>query len=108
MTEREKAICEVFTGVCFCAGERREAVYQYASELLGRPIFTHEFYTLQDTLKELARPDFVAVCQDKYRTCETCAHEDSWFRLDPCASCANCYDRKVLWEPKPAKAEATP
>lgn len=77
MTEREKAICEVFTGICFCAGEQREAVYQYASKLLGRPIFTHEFYTLADKLKELARPDFVALCQkveevepwDKKETC---------------------------------------
>ena len=66
MTLREKAVCEVFTGVCFCAGEQRGAVYEYASELIGRPIFTHEFYTLAEKLKELARADFVAICKDEY------------------------------------------
>jgi hypothetical protein len=67
MTLREKAICEVFTGVCFCTGEERGAVYKYASELLGRPVFTHEFYTLADKLKYLATADFVAVCKGEYK-----------------------------------------
>lgn len=66
MTPREKAICEIFTGICFCAGERRQAVYEYASELLGRPVLTHEFYTFAEELKEKARKDFVAICQDTY------------------------------------------
>ena len=63
MTLKEKAICEVYTGVCFCAGDERGAVYEYASELLGRPIYTHEFSTLADKLKELAKDDFVKVCK---------------------------------------------
>ena len=63
MTQREKAICEVFTGICFCAGEQRRAVYEYASELIGRPILSHEFYTMAEVLKKKARPDFVALCQ---------------------------------------------
>ena len=63
MTRREKAICEVFTGICFCAGEQRAAVYEYASELIGRPIFTHEFYTLADELKRLAKNDFIEMCK---------------------------------------------
>lgn len=64
MTQREKAICEVFTGICFCAGEQRKAVYEYASELLGRPIYTHEFLSLAEELKEKSRADFVAVCKN--------------------------------------------
>lgn len=67
MTMREKAICEVFTGICFCAGEKRGAVYDYASELIGRPIYTHEFLTRAEELKELARADFVAICRDTYK-----------------------------------------
>ena len=67
MTLREKAICEVYTGVCFCVSHEREAVYRYASELIGRPIFTHEFHTLADVLKEKAREDFIAICQNRYR-----------------------------------------
>lgn len=65
MTLREKAICEVYTGICFCAGDECSAVYEYASKLIGRPIFTHEFLTLADKLKELAKDDFVKVCKDE-------------------------------------------
>ena len=51
MTTREKAICELFTGICFCTGERRKHVYEYAAELMGRPVLTHEFAELADELR---------------------------------------------------------
>lgn len=63
MTQREKAICELFTGICFCAGDQRGAVYEYAEELLGFPVMTHEFLLYADELKEKARPDFIAMCK---------------------------------------------
>lgn len=63
MTQREKAICELFTGICFCAGDQRGAVYEYAEELLGRPVMTHDFLLCAEELKEKARPDFVALCR---------------------------------------------
>lgn len=66
MTRKEKAICEVYTGIAFFNGDDREDVYKYASELLGRPILTHEFYTLSGTLKDLALNDFIDVCRGKY------------------------------------------
>ena len=100
MTLREKAICEVFTGICFCAGDKRGAVYEYASELLGRPIFTHEFYTLRDELKEKARPDFVALCQDELAgktppegvvLCKDCKH-----RVRPSKMCS--HPKAVGWD----------
>ena len=66
LTLREKAICEIFTGICFCQGEERRAVYEYAEELMGYPIATHELYTLGAVLQERARPDFVRLCQISY------------------------------------------
>ena len=63
MTQREKAICELYTGICFCTGEQREAVYAYASELIGRPIMTHELCFLAKELKAKAYPDFIALCK---------------------------------------------
>lgn len=68
MTLREKAICEVYTGICFCAGEQREAVYKYAEELLGRPVQTLDFLFLAPRLKELARADFEALCREETAT----------------------------------------
>lgn len=68
MTPREKAICEVYTGVCFCVGEQRKAVYEYAGELLGRPVQTLDFYFMADRLKVLARADFEAICREEAET----------------------------------------
>lgn len=65
MTQREKAICELVTGVCFCEGDQREAVYKYVSELLGRPVYTHEFPAMYEKLKELAMPDFMTMCKEE-------------------------------------------
>lgn len=63
MTNREKAICEVYTGICFCAGEQRKHVYEYAGELMGHPVLTHEFCDLAQTLRDRATEDFIAICK---------------------------------------------
>ena len=75
MTLREKAICELFTGICFCVGEQRGAVYEYAEELLGRPVMTHDFLWHADKLRELAKADFEAICFDKHT-------EGEWIKKD--------------------------
>jgi hypothetical protein len=40
-------------------------MHEYAEELFGRPVFTHEFASekLAAELRELARKDFVALCE---------------------------------------------
>ena len=67
MTITEKAICDVYTGICFCAGDDTWARYAYTERLIGRPVYTHEFADkeLLDRLKELSRSDFVKVCRDE-------------------------------------------
>lgn len=64
MTLRECAIVEAYTGICMCAGDKRHYIYEYVSELLGRPVYTHEFATRADEIKELARPDFIRLCKE--------------------------------------------
>ena len=64
MTKRECAIVETYTGICMCAGDDRKYAYEYASELIGRPIYTHEFGELADKLRELSKPDFVRLCKE--------------------------------------------
>lgn len=51
-------------GVRIFEGEDRKYVYDYANKLLGRPIFTHEFLTLEEVLKERAKPDFIEICKN--------------------------------------------
>ncbi len=58
MTKREAAVITLYTGVFI--GDLAE-VYIYAEELMGRPVFSHEFSTLADELKEKAKKDFFAI-----------------------------------------------
>lgn len=65
MTIRECAIIEAYTGICMCAGERRGEFYKYVAEIMGRPVYTHEFADkkIQDEITEKSKPDFVKLCQ---------------------------------------------
>lgn len=60
MTKREAAIITIFTGILI--GSFSDA-HEYAEEIYGHPIFTHQFaeHSLCEKLKELARNDFIAI-----------------------------------------------
>lgn len=64
MTLRECAIVEAYTGICMCAGEKREEFYKYVDEIMGRPLWTHEHYLLREEIKERAKPDFLRLCAE--------------------------------------------
>ena len=63
MTDREKAIVMAHTGVCMLAGAKISVFYQYLYELYGRPVYTHEFVTLD--IKEKSKPDFLQLCKEE-------------------------------------------
>jgi len=60
MTKREAAIVSAYTG--FLLGSFAD-MHEYAEELFGRPVWTHEFGAKEvaDKLKELAKPDFISL-----------------------------------------------
>jgi len=66
MTLRECAIIEAYTGICMCAGERRKEFYKYAAEIMGRPVYTHEFADkkIQNEITEKSKPDFIKLCKE--------------------------------------------
>lgn len=64
MKKHEAAIVETYTGICMLTGSDRKYAYEYAEELLGRPIFTHEFLLFADELKEKSRADFIRLCEN--------------------------------------------
>lgn len=63
MTDRERAICECYTGIIFCTGEQRNELYKYLHELFGRPIYTHEMPQLADEIIQKSKADFIKVCK---------------------------------------------
>lgn len=58
MTKREAAIVSVYTG--YLIGEFSD-FQAYAEEIIGRPIFTHEFPSIADELKEKSKKDFMSI-----------------------------------------------
>ena len=64
MTKRECAIVTLHTGINMLEGDDLRYLYEYASGLIGRPIYTHEFAVLADTLKEKSRDDFIRLCRE--------------------------------------------
>ena len=66
MTLKEKVICEAYTGICFCTGEDRNELYKYLAEKMGRPVYSHEFATNFEKIRDISREDFVKVCKGDY------------------------------------------
>jgi len=88
MTLRERVIIEVYTGYCMTSGEERKEVYKYMSELMGRPVYTHELAnkSIQDELHKRAQLDFISLCTDGWIYCsdrlptrEECQKNDNRF-----------------------------
>ena len=56
MTRHEATIVSAYTG--YLIGELDD-LYKYLSELIGRPIYTHEIPAVLDEYKSKIRQDFV-------------------------------------------------
>jgi len=63
LTKEQAAIIGLYTGIT-CS--TFSYMHEKAEALLGRPVFTHEFADreLNEKLKELVKPEFLAICAD--------------------------------------------
>lgn len=71
MTKRECAIVSAYTGILMLSGDDIDELYSYVSDLMDRPVLTHEFMTLADLIKELSKPDFIDLCRNAGTVPET-------------------------------------
>lgn len=64
MNKREAQVISLFTG--FLIAPTFSWVHEYAEELLGRPVFTHEFASkaLSEELKKLAEPEMMKIIKN--------------------------------------------
>ena len=63
MTKRDAAIIMAYTGYVTLQGENLVEYGRYVSEILGRPVFTHEIPSLSDEIREKSKPDFIRLCE---------------------------------------------
>lgn len=64
MTDREKAIVMAFTGTTMLTGDKIQIFYDYVTELVGRPVWTHEMPALAEMIKEKSKADFLKLCRE--------------------------------------------
>lgn len=62
MTDREKAIVMAYTGIVMLKGDKFKVFHGYVEELFGREVYTHEFLSLHDEIKERSKADFLKLC----------------------------------------------
>ena len=63
MTKRECAIVTAYTGYCMLEGKELGEFYKYVEEKMGKPVWSHELYTLEDEIKEKSKADFIKLCR---------------------------------------------
>lgn len=67
MTDKEKAIVMAYTGITMLTGEKFSVFHKYIEDIMGRPIFTHEFADRKvwRQIKEKSTADFLRLCEEE-------------------------------------------
>lgn len=64
MTKHEAAVVMAVTGTTMLTGDDFGIFHKYCEDLLGYPIWTHQFPLLEDLIKEKAMPEFIDICKN--------------------------------------------
>lgn len=64
MTKQEKIVISAYTGTLMCSIDE---LLQYASKLMNRPVFTHEFADSKmcSEIRERSKADFQKICEQE-------------------------------------------
>lgn len=64
MTKQECAIVTAHTGITMLRGDDLKYLYHYLSEIIGRPVFSHEIPAVCEQFRDRIKEDFIALCRD--------------------------------------------
>ena len=64
MTKHECAIVTAHTGVTMLRGDDLKYLYHYLSEIIGRPVFSHEIPAVCELFRGKIMEDFIALCRN--------------------------------------------
>lgn len=68
MTKREGAVLSAYTGILLC--ESFDDVHGYITEIMGRPVFTHELPFLEKEIKKRSEAEFKEIIKNRSSYCE--------------------------------------
>jgi len=97
MTDKEKAIVMAYTGACMLCGDKFQIFHKYIEDIMGRPVYTHELAdkTVTDEIKEKAKADFIALCEEQEPTLDKIRAEiDAIYKED--MECDGCSDMGMV------------
>ena len=64
MTKHECAIVTAHTGITMLRGDDLKYLYHYLSEIIGRPVFSHEIPAVCEQFRDQIKADFIALCRN--------------------------------------------
>ena len=64
MTKHEAAVIMAYTGVVMLKGDDIGVFWKYCESIYGRTIWTHEYPTLAEKIKDLSKKDFIEICKN--------------------------------------------
>ena len=70
MTKHECAIVTAYTGISMLQGDDVKYLNKYLSDLIGKPVYTHEMPAVAEAYKKQIREDFIALCRNASETAE--------------------------------------
>lgn len=63
MTKHEAAIIQAYTGYAMLVGDDFQIFKRYCENLLGHPIFTHEYPDCEEEIRKMSKKDFIEICK---------------------------------------------
>lgn len=64
MTKHECAVVTAYTEISMLKGDDLKYLYDYLSDFIGRPVYTHEIPAVASAYREQIREDFLAICRN--------------------------------------------
>ena len=64
MTKQECAIVTAYTEFSMLRGDDLKYLYRYLSEIVGRPVFSHEIPAVCEQYRDRIKADFIALCRN--------------------------------------------
>lgn len=65
MTKHECAVVMAYTGIAMLKGDDLFHFYDYLSDIIGRPVYTHEIPSVVDYYRDSKiKDDFLALCKE--------------------------------------------
>ncbi len=64
MTKQECAIVTAYTEISMLRGDDLKYLYHYLSEIIGRPVYSHEMPAVCEQFRDRIKADFIALCRN--------------------------------------------